>query len=100
MQATTFGSFPAAEILVDKLDSLGDPLISRKVSRLLQDFSTGLSHLSEIPDPAYRSRMTLLWRDDFLARLSIDPDIDKFVSNVLCTRAKPLLSPEDADEGR
>jgi hypothetical protein len=97
MQVTTFGSFLAAEVLVAELEALADPAVSRKVSRLLQDFNTGLSHLADIPDPTYRRRLALLWRDDFLNRAAIHPSIDKFVRNVLCTYAKPLLSNEDAD---
>lgn len=88
MQATTFGSFPAAEVLATELESLADPAVSRKVSRLLQDLSTGLGHLAAIPDPGYRARLALLWRDDCLARVAIHPAIDKFVRNVISTRAK------------
>ncbi len=94
MQATTFGAFPAAEVLVAELETLADAGISRKVSRLLQDFNTGLGHLEEIRDPVYRTRLALLWRDDFLQRV-IHPSIDKFVRNVICTQAKTILSTED-----
>jgi hypothetical protein len=98
MQDTTFGSFPAAEVLVAELEALDHPAVSRKVSRLLQDFNTGLGHLAAIPDPAYRRRLALLWRDDFLGRVAIHPTIDKFVRNVICTHAKPLLAGEDAEQ--
>jgi hypothetical protein len=77
------------------LESLGDPSVTRKVSRLLQDLNTGLSHLAAIPDVVYRGRLALLWRDDFLARVAIHPAIDKFVRNVICTQAKSLLTSEE-----
>lgn len=99
MQATTFGSFPAAAVLVAELDALADPAASRKVSRLLQDLNTGLGHLAAVPDPAYRGRLALLWRDDFLGHVAIHPAIDKFVRNVICTHAKPLLTDEDTNAG-
>jgi hypothetical protein len=92
MNTTTFGSFPAAEVLVTELESLGDPSVTRKVSRLLQDLNTGLSHLTALSDASYRGRLALLWRDDFLGRVTIHPAIDKFVRNVICTQAKPLLT--------
>lgn len=98
MQATTFGAFPAAEILADRLDALADPAVTRKVSRLLQDLNTGFGQLESVPDPAYRRRLGLLWRDDFLARVAIHPAIDKFVRNVICTLAKPSLGVDSADE--
>jgi hypothetical protein len=97
MQATTFGSFPAAQILADKLDKLGDPTVTKKVSRLLQDLNTGLSHIEKISDPLYRGRLALLWRDDFLAKLAILPDVDKFLSNVIITNTKPLLTNDEAE---
>lgn len=92
MQATTFGSFPAAETLTAALELLGDRAVSRKVSRLLQDLNTGLGHIEGITDARYRGRLTLLWRDDCLRRADIHPAIDKFVRNVICSHAKPLLS--------
>jgi len=94
MNTTTFGSFPAAEVLAAELDTLGDASVSRKVSRLLQDFNEGLSHIGAIPDPAFRGRLALLWRDDTLSRVAIHPAVDKFVRNVICTHAKPLLGGE------
>ncbi|OWK36035.1 hypothetical protein [Fimbriiglobus ruber] len=96
MQATTFGSFPAAEVLAAELESLADPAVSRKVSRLLQDLNTGLAHLAAIPDPGYRGRLALLWRDDALARAAIHPAVDKFVRNVIHSRAKTLLGGDDS----
>jgi hypothetical protein len=96
MQATTYGAFPAAEVLAAELDGLGDPAVSRKVSRLLQDFNTGLGHLAAVADPGYRARLALLWRDDCLARTAIHPAIDKFVRNVITTHAKTVLGGDAA----
>jgi hypothetical protein len=95
MHATTFGSYPAAEVLADRLDSLADPVLSRKVSRLLQDLNTGLAQLEDVTDPVYRARFALLWRDDFLARVAIHPDVDKYVRGVIVTQAKGLLGPAE-----
>ena len=92
MQSTTFGSFPAAEVLVAELEVLANPAVSRKVSRLLQDLNTGLGYLAAISDPSYRGRLALLWREDFLSRVAIHPKIDKFVRNVICTHTKQLLT--------
>ena len=94
MHATTFGAFPAAEALAGLLEKRADPHLSRKVSRLLQDFNEGLGHLGGIEHAGFRQRLALLWRDDFLARVAIDPHLDKFVRNLLHTRAKALLGPD------
>src|SRR4051794_11928742 len=94
MTTTTFGSFPAAGVLAAELDTLADAAVSRKVSRLLQDFNEGLSHIGAIPDPTFRGRLALLWRDDTLSRVAIHPAVDKFVRNVINTYAKPLLAGE------
>ncbi|MBY0228126.1 MAG: hypothetical protein K2W96_02480 [Gemmataceae bacterium] len=94
MHATTFGAFPAAEELARLLEARGDAHLSRKVSSLLQDFNEGLAHLAAIGHPGCRKRLALLWRDDFLSRVDLAPDIDKFIRNVLHTRAKDLLGPE------
>jgi hypothetical protein len=88
MPATTFGSFPVAEALAAEVEAA----VSRKVSRLLQDLNTGLGHLATVPDPEYRGRLALLWRDDCLSRVAIHSAVDKFVRNVICTHAKPLLT--------
>lgn len=95
MHATTFGSFPAAEVLAAELDALGDPAVGRKVSRLLQDLNTGLGHIAGVADPDYRARLALLWRDDCLGRAAVHPRVDKFVRNVINTRSKPLLGGGD-----
>ena len=96
MQATTFGAFPAAEALADLLERRSDPRLTRKASRLLQDFNEGMRHLAALEHPVYRQRLALLWRDDFLARVDLDPVIDKFVRNLLHTRAKEILGPDEA----
>ncbi len=96
MNTATFGALPAAEALAAMLDGLADPRAARKVSRLLQDFNAGLCHLAAVPDAGYRGRLALLWREDFLGRVAIDPEVDKFLRNVICTRAKRLLAPAAA----
>lgn len=95
MQTTPFGAFPAAEVLAAELEALADSTVSRKVSRLLQDFNTGLGQVASVPDPAYRKRVALLWRDNFLDRVAVNPAVDKFVRNVICTHAKPLLGDDN-----
>jgi hypothetical protein len=91
MSPATYGSFPAAEALAAELDRRDDPALTRKVSRLLQDFNEGLRQLDAVEHEGYRARLALLWRDDFLARVAIDADLDKFVRNVLHTRAKRAM---------
>ena len=97
MNAATFGAFPAAGALVDLLDNHPDPRTAAKVSRLLQDFNAGLGHIAAVSHAGYRGRLALLWRDDFLRRVAIDPVLDKFVRNVICTHAKRLLAPDEAE---
>ncbi|WP_020474294.1 hypothetical protein [Zavarzinella formosa] len=94
MKAETFGSFPAAQILVSRLEKLNNPLVTKKVSRFLQDYNEGLKHLNAIKHAGYRKRCVLLWRDDFLKRLAIDPFVDKFVSNLICTYGKDASPPD------
>jgi len=51
MQATTFGSFPAAEVLAAELEALADPAVTRKVSRLLTGFEHRLGPPCGRPRP-------------------------------------------------
>lgn len=94
MKSETYGSFPAAIALIERLKKLSNPLVIKKVSRLLQDYNEGLRQIESIPQPRYRKRCALLWRDDHLDRVAIDPFVDKYVRNVLCTYAKAILAKE------
>lgn len=96
MNAATFGAYPGAQALAELLAQRNDPTLQKKVSRTLQDFNEGLRQLETLADEHYRGRLALLWRDEFLRQVSIDPEIDKFVRNVLTTNAKRLLAPENA----
>ena len=91
MSPETFGCFPAAIILVERLEKLADEKVTTKVSRFLQDYNEGLYYIGQIPHESYRKRCALLWRDDFLHRSKIDPFIDKYLENIICTYAKDLL---------
>lgn len=91
MDETTYGDFPAALILRERVLRLDDPALTRKVSRALQDFNGGLYAIAEIREPTYRRRLALLWRDDALARVAIHPELDNYVRGVITTFAKDLL---------
>lgn len=91
MKKTTFGSFPAALILYERVKRIDDAKIRRKVSNTLQDFNTGLRFIEGIEDLRYRKRLALLWRDDFLKAINIDPRIDSYLKNVLSTYYRELL---------
>lgn len=91
MKKTTFGSFPAALILQERIESINDSKVTRKVSNTLQDFNTGLRFIEGIEDSRYRKRFALLWRNEFLARVNIDPRVDSYLKNVLSTYYRELL---------
>tara|TARA_R110002072_G_C7791234_1_gene520875 strand:- start:417 stop:707 length:291 start_codon:yes stop_codon:yes gene_type:complete len=86
-----FGAFPAAEVLSEIVAGRADASVSRRVTSLLQDFNEGLNAIAAIESRAIRQRLALLWRDDFLARAEIDPEVDKFLRNVISTHYKGVL---------
>ena len=92
MKETTYGSFPAALILQKRVARLDDAKIRMKVSNTLQDFNTGLRFIEDVQDPRYRKRLALLWRNDFLSSVNIDPHIDSYLKNVLSTYYRELLA--------
>lgn len=91
MDPTTYGDFPAAHVLAERLTALDDPALTRRVTRFLTDFNTGLAALDAIEDDAYRGRLALLWRDHFVERLDFHPDVDSWVRNVLSAYYRDLL---------
>lgn len=91
MKRTTYGGFPAARVLAERVEQLGDPHLRRRVSRRLNDFLVGLDQLLEVPARNYRRRLALLWRDAHLERVDFHPYLDSYVRNVMTTYAKDLL---------
>jgi len=86
-----FGAFPAAQVLAEIVDAKADGAISRRVAGLLQDFNEGLNAIAAIESRPIRQRLALLWRDDFLGRVEISPEVDKFLKNVISTHYKSAL---------
>lgn len=91
MKRTTYGGFPAARVLAERIDELADPYLRRRVSRRLHDFLVGLDQLQEVPQLSYRRRLALLWRNEHLGQVDFHPYLDSYVRNVMTTYAKDLL---------
>lgn len=63
MESYTLGNTNAATILVELLDKLGKKSVTRRVTKILIHYFTGLRNICPIPDPKVRESLLTLWRD-------------------------------------
>lgn len=97
MDKTTFGNFQAAIDLVDIVQK--HPLISRKVSSLINDYTTGLKQIRSVPDRQYKVELALMWRNKYLGEINFDADeINSFVKNVIVTYYRKFLEYPNIEE--
>ncbi len=85
MESYTFGSFPCAVILVDKISKLNDLHLRKRVSRFFHEFYKGINQADLMCDPRVKIRFLELWRDEFLSKINFDYSVDSYVQNVTVT---------------
>lgn len=91
METYTFGDFDAAKILVEILEK-SDSDIRKKVCGLINDYQNGLTEIKNIKNKKYRTRLSDMWRDDFLKnRICFSPEIDRFTKNVIVTYHRKFM---------
>jgi len=82
MDNTTFGNFPSAMILCEKIFK-NDKKFKSKIGDFIQDYIEGTLALNLVKDSTLRKRMQLLWRNSFMESVNFGEDIDTYVKNVI-----------------
>ena len=88
LDPNTFGGSDAAMILVEKLNRIDDPKLTRQVSAFLTYTFTGLSRLSSIDDDAWFKRFVVLFRKHQIDRVAFHEDIDTYIKNIVTSTSK------------
>jgi hypothetical protein len=88
LDPNTFGSSNAAMILVEKLNRIDDPKLTKKVSAFLTYTFTGLNKLNGIDNDVWFKRFVILFRKHQLSRVDFHEDIDTYVKNIVTSTSK------------
>lgn len=87
MNLKTFGSSPAAGVLVKILNDRKNHKLNRKVSACLHDFYIGLR---EIRKTSIGFTLREMWKNKMVNRVKngFDPEIANFMRNVMITECR------------
>jgi len=91
----TFGGSKAAEILVEKLNRIGDPKLIKKVGAFLHYTNTGYAQLSAIDDDEWFRRFVVLFRKAQLVKVDFDDSINTYVRNLVTSASKDWMRGEE-----
>jgi hypothetical protein len=88
----TFGGSRAAEILAERLNRIGDPKLTRRVSAFLHYTNTGYTKLSDIDDDEWFQRFVFGFRQQQLALIDFHDEINSYIRNLVTSASKDWIS--------
>jgi len=87
----TYGGTHAGEILASKLNGIGDPKLTRRVSSFIHTTFAGFSALGAVEDDALFLRFIVLWRNDRTSKVNYGNGLDTFIRSIIVGASRDLI---------
>jgi hypothetical protein len=88
MDPTTFMASPAAAILVDRLNKLDNPKLTRRVSAFIHHTFNGFIALTDVENDAFFKKFIVLWRKHRLEQVDFHEELDTYVKTIITSESR------------
>jgi hypothetical protein len=86
----SFGASDASLVL-EQIIETQHPNLSKKIGLLLSRYFLGFKNFERIEDTRTKKYMAILWRDDFLKKVTFDEETNAFLKNVLIAKYRRFI---------